>query len=417
MAIRHASPPRIRELMSTLLILLPATPPLSGSAQDYEYWFSHDAQAPAHARGHGERAPLSALPRADRVLALLGDDAISWLPAQLPKVKGAKLRGAIVGVMEDQLLEDPERLHLAVLDSAEAEGRTHWVAVTAREPLRAHLQAMEAAGLLVEALLPLSWPQASMGGHVCTGADDRPRLRVWRPDGVATLPLDSGGLRAWLGDDWWDGAAVSASPSAAADAEQWLGRPVQVLNDTDRAWAARQAPVNLLQFDLTPRQRGWQRVYQAWQALQTPAWRPFRWGVVGLVAVQVVGLNVMAWQQGRAVDARKAEQEALLRQSFPQVRVVRDARAQMVRETEALRAGAGQVGPGDLEDLLAAVARVTPPGEAPLPGLRFEPGRLQLTGLAPPQRAQLRERLGQDPALRVADEGDALQLSLRPENR
>ncbi|WP_343636610.1 type II secretion system protein GspL [Roseateles sp.] len=404
--------------MSTLLILLPSHPPQSGNgAQDYEYWFSHDAQAPAHARGHGQRAQLAAMPRADRVMALIGDDAVSWLPAQLPKVKGAKLRGAIVGVMEDQLLEDAERLHFALLDSPDEDGRTHWVAVTAREPLRAHLAAFEAAGLLVESLLPLSWPQAAMSGYVSAGADDRPRLRVSRADGVATLPLDSGGLRGWLGEDWWTGAAVSASPSAAAVAEQWLGRPVRVLNDTDRAWAARQAPVNLLQFDLTPRQRGWQRIHQAWQTLQSPAWRPFRWGVIGLIAVQVIGLNAMAWQQGRAIDARKAEQEALLRQSFPQVRVIRDARAQMLRETEALRGGAGQVGPGDLEDLLAAVARATPPGEGPLPGLRFEPGRLQLSGLTPPQRAQLRERLGQDPALRVAEDGDSLQVTLRPENR
>lgn len=407
--------------MSTLVILLPANPPQSGDApHDYEYWFSTDAQAPAHARGHGRRAALAAMPPADRVMLLLGDDQVSWLPAQLPKIKGAKLRGAIVGVMEDHLLEDPERLHLATMESAGTEGRSHWIAVTAREPLRAHLQAMEDAGLLVESLLPMSWPQAAdgaEGGYVYAGPDDRARLRVSRADGVATFPLDSGGLRGWLGEDWWANAPVTASPAASAVAEQWLGRKVQVLNDTERAWAAREAPVNLLQFDLAPRRRGWQRVHQAWQTLQSPAWRPFRWGVVGLIAVQVIGLNAMAWQQGRAIDARKAEQEALLRQAFPQVRVVRDARAQMLRETEALRGGAGQVGPGDLEDLLGAVARVWPPGEPPLPNIRFEQGRLQLAGLTPPQRSQLRERLGQDPALRVAEDGDTLQLSLRPDNR
>lgn len=407
--------------MSTLLILLPATPPQSGPAHEYEFWFSHDAQAPAHARGHAQRGTLAAMPRADRVMALIGDGQISWLPAQLPKIKGAKLRAAVVGVMEDHLLEDPERLHFALLDSPDAEGRTHWVAVMSREPLRAHLQAIEAAGLLVESLLPLSWPQALSGetdqGHVDTGPDDRARLRVARADGVATFPLDSTGLRGWLGEDWWANAPVTASPGAAAEAEQWLGRTVRVINDTDRAWAARQAPINLLQFDLTPRQRGWQRIHQAWQTLQTPAWRPFRWGVVGLVVVQVIGLNAMAWQQNRAIDARKAEQEALLRQSFPQVRVIRDARAQMVRETEALRGGAGQVGPGDLEDLLTAVARALPPGHPPLSGLRFEQGRLQVSGLPAPQRDQLRQRLGQDPALRVAEDGEALQLSLRPDNR
>ncbi|WP_343629564.1 type II secretion system protein GspL [Roseateles sp.] len=404
--------------MSILLILLPAAvPTAAGTPQDYEYWFSQDAQAPAHARGHGERAPLSAMPSADRVMALIGDDQISWLPAQLPKVKGAKLRGAVVGVMEEHLLDDAERLHLALLERPDDASSSHWVAVTAREPLRAHLQAFEAAGLLVEALLPLSWPQTTPGGHVHAGSDDHPRLRAWRADGVATLPLDSGGLRQWLGEDWIANAAVTASPAAAAAAEQWLGRPVQVLSDTERAWAARQAPINLLQFDLTPRQRGWQRVHRAWQTLQAPAWRPVRWGVIGLVLVQVIGLNAMAWQQGRAVDARKAEQEALLRQTFPQVRVIRDARAQMVRETEALRGGAGQVGPGDLEDLLTAAARAWPAGEAPVPGLRFEPGRLRLTGLTPPQRTQLRDRLAQDASLRVTEDGDALQLSLRPDAR
>ena len=415
--------------MSTLLILLPASPPQNGPApQDYEFWFSHDAQAPAHAHGHGQRAPLDAMPHADRVMLLLGDDQVSWLPAQLPKIKGAKLRSAIVGVLEDHLLEDPERLHLALLASPDTEGQSHWVAVTAREPLRAHLQAMEAAGLIVESLLPLSWPQTNDGkpggdedredgGHVFAGSDDRARLRVSRADGVATFPLDSGGLRAWLGEDWWADAPVTASPAASAAAEQWLGRKVRVVNDTDRVWAARKAPVNLLQFDLTPRQRGWRRVHQAWQTLQSPTWRPFRWGVIGLIAVQVIGLNAMAWQQGRAIDARKAEQESLLRQAFPQIRVVRDARAQMVRETEALRGGAGQVGPGDLEDLLGAVARVWPQGEPPLPNVRFEQGRLLLAGLTPPQRAQLRDRLGQDPALRVSEDGETLQLSLRPDNR
>ncbi|RZI61308.1 MAG: general secretion pathway protein GspL [Rubrivivax sp.] len=412
--------------MSTLLILLPASPPQNGAAPlDYEFWFSHDAQAPAHAHGRGQRAALDAMPHADRVMLLLRDDQVSWLPAQLPKIKGAKLRAAIVGVMEDQLLEDADRLHFALMPTPDAEGQSHWVAVTAREPLREHLQAMAAAGLLIEALRPLSWPQIAKpgdedveeGGHVYAGADDRPRLRVSRADGVATFPLDSGGLRGWLGEDWWTAAPVTASPAASAVAEQWLGRKVRVLNDAERVWAAREAPVNLLQFDLTPRQRGWQRVHQAWQTLQSPTWRPFRWGVIGLIAVQVIGLNAMAWQQGRAIDARKTEQETLLRQAFPQIRVVRDARAQMLRETETLRGGAGQVGPGDLEDLLGAVARVWPQGEPPLPNVRFEQGRLTLAGLTQPQRAQLRDRLGQDPALRVSEEGDALQLSLRPDNR
>ncbi|UXH79317.1 type II secretion system protein GspL [Roseateles amylovorans] len=432
--------------MSTLLILLPATPPPQAGPQDYEYWFSADAQAPA-SRGQGERAPLAELPRADQVIAVIGDDQVSWLPVRLPSLKGARLRNALVGMLEEQVLDDPERLHFAIMDSDDAPasrkaklalqplppppdknggGDTvlmdgsdapQWVAITAREPLRLHLEAIEAAGLALEAVYPLSWPQLRAGGHVVPGADGRPRLRAWTSLGVATFPLDSSGIRTWLGERWLAEAVVSASPAVAGEAEKWLGRPVDVRNDTERAWLSRQAPINLLQLEFTPRQRGWQRIYRGWQVLQTPAWRPVRWGLVGLLLVQVVGLNLMAWQQSRAVDARRNEQELVLRQAFPQVRTIRDARAQMVKETETLRGGAGQIGPGDMEDLLAAVARAWPAGQPPLPGLRYESNRLQLTGLPPPVRQQLRERLVQEPGLSVTDEGDSLNLSLRPQTR
>jgi len=422
--------------MSTLLILLPDAPSPATGTQDYEFWFSPDAQAPARAGGRGERAPLAALPKADRVIALIGDAAVSWHTVRLPQaLKGPKLRSALSGVLEEQLLDDPERVHLAIMDAdkglpglpgdednqetrlEDGENPPRWVAAIARDPLRAHLEAIQSAGLLLESLLPLSWPDGGLGGHVDQGADGQPRLRAWSPPGIATFPMTSAGVRTWLGESWWTQAKVSATPVVSAEAERLLGRPVEVLNETERAWAALRAPINLLQFEFTPRQRGWQRLYRAWQVVQGPEWRPFRWGVVGLVAVQILGVNVMAWQQRRAVDLRHAEQEQLLRQTFPQIRTVRDAPAQMQRETELSRARAGQVGPGDLEDLLAAVARAMPAGQPPLQGLRFESNRLLLTGLPAPIREQVRDRLFENPTLRVSDEGDSLQLSLRPSTR
>lgn len=422
--------------MSTLLILLPEAPPAATGTQDYEFWFSPDAQAPVRAGGRGERAPLDTMPKADRVFALLPDAAVSWHTVRLPlALRGPKLRSALSGVLEESLLDDPERLHLAVMDVdkglpglaedvdhpetrlEDGENPPRWVAAVAREPLKAHLAAIQSAGLLLEAVYPLSWPDGRLGGHVDQGADGQPRLRAWSPPGIATFPMTSAGVRTWLGESWWTQAKVSAAPAVSAEAERLLGRPVDVLNDTERAWAALQAPVNLLQFELTPRQRGWQRVYRAWQVLQGPEWRPFRWGVVALVVVQVIGVNVMAFQQRRAIDSRRAEQEQLLRQAFPHIRTVRDAPAQMQRELDLARARAGQIGPGDLEDLLGAVARAMPAGQPPLQGLRFESNRLLLTGLPAPVREQVRDRLFQNPALRVSDEGDALQLSLRPTTR
>jgi general secretion pathway protein L len=85
----------------------------------------------------------------------------------------------------------------------------------------------------------------------------------------------------------------------------------------------------------------------------------------------------------------------LLRSAHPGVRAVLDAPLQMQRETDRLRAAAGQPGQADLEALLAAAAAAWPDGQGPVQTLRFEPGRLTLSapGWAEPQVTQFRERL------------------------
>lgn len=184
--------------MSTLLILLPDAPPAATGTQDYEFWFSPDAQAPARAGGRGERAPLDAMPKADRVMALLSDAAVSWHTVRLPlALRGPKLRSALSGVLEESLLEDPERLHLAVMDVdkglpglaedvdhpetrlEDGENPPRWVAAVARDTLKAHLQAIQNAGLLLEAVFP-----AVMAGRPA----GRPcRSRAGRPAAPARL--------------------------------------------------------------------------------------------------------------------------------------------------------------------------------------------------------------------------------------
>ena len=67
----------------------------------------------------------------------------------------------------------------------------------------------------------------------------------------------------------------------------------------------------------------------------------------------------------------------------------------MERETDRLRAAAGQPGEADLESMLAAAASAWPDGQGPVSSLRFEPGKLSVAavGWAEPQLAQFRERL------------------------
>jgi general secretion pathway protein L len=70
----------------------------------------------------------------------------------------------------------------------------------------------------------------------------------------------------------------------------------------------------------------------------------------------------------------------LLQQAHPQVRVVLDAPVQMQRETDTLRAQAGEPGASDLESLMALVATAWP-REMPSASLRYDG---QALSVAPP---------------------------------
>jgi general secretion pathway protein L len=108
-------------------------------------------------------------------------------------------------------------------------------------------------------------------------------------------------------------------------------------------------------------------------------WRPVRWGLAGLVAVQLLGLNLLAWQQNQQIKAKRLAMDTTLTASFPQVRAIRDAPIQMQRETDLLRGLAGRSSDQDLETLLAAAAAAWPAERGPVDALTFEAGRLVLS--------------------------------------
>ena len=58
--------------------------------------------------------------------------------------------------------------------------------------------------------------------------------------------------------------------------------------------------------------------------------------------------------------------------------VVRDPAAQMERESDVLRAAAGQPGPADFETMLSAAASAWPENQGPMQSLRFQTGQLTL---------------------------------------
>jgi general secretion pathway protein L len=358
--------------------------------------------------GTGRAAP-ALLPKADRVLVVLADADAGWHRVLVPKAPAARLRAALAGLMEEALLDDEDAVHFALAPDA-VPGQPGWVAVMHRPWLTATLAELARHGLQIDAVLPgiaPAAPGAPASGHFSVdadgtgglddaGDDSLPTLVLSSADGVACLRLGGGLARALLPSAEPTSAVTwTASPAAASAAERWLGGPVRVCGDSERALRASQSAWNLLQFELAPRHRGTLALRDAARRFFSREWRPVRWGLAACLALQVVGINVWAWQQRAAVDQRRLAMVQLLQGSHPQVRAVLDAPLQMARETERLRAAAGRPGDGDLEVLLAAAALAWPDGQGPVQTLRFEAGRLTLSAADwdDNRLAQFRERL------------------------
>jgi general secretion pathway protein L len=371
--------------MSVLVILLPPRPRLSARAAEgppaagadgYAYVLSNDGLQ-VSAQG---RAQPALLPRADSVLAVLADSDLSWHRITVPKAPAARLRAALGGMLEEQLLEDDDALHLALPPGAAA-GQPAWIAATHKAWLRSELERLEQAGLRVERVLPAAWPGDAPQGHffaapAMPAGDARTLLSLSDEQGLHLLRLDGSLARALLPRMLEQPTQWTAEPAVAAPAERWLGTSVRVQTEGERALQAARSLWNLRQFDLAPRHRGARALGDAARRFLSPAWRPVRIGLASLLLLQLIGLNALAWQQRQAIAAQRLAQEQLLRNSFPNVRAVLDAPVQMRRETELLRAAAGRPGEGDLETLLGAAASAWPEAQGPVQALRFEPGRL-----------------------------------------
>lgn len=405
--------------MPLLVILLPAPPradrPPAVEPVSVDWLLSPDGLAVSR---RGSSAP-SQCPKADTVVAVAPPQSVAWHRPVAPRAPANRLRAALGGLLEEQLLDDDDEVHLALAPRM-VPGTPVWVAAMHKPWLRTQLDALAAAGLVVDRLVP-AWapalpdggaaPPSQAHGHFFhASVDDAPdslALALADADSAICLPAAGSLARALLPTWVARSTSWSATPAAAAAAEQWLGAPVVVRSDVEIALAALRSPWNLLQFDLTPRHRGTQALGKLARQWLTPAWSSARWGLAALVLVQLLGLNAMAWQQQRSLAAQHSAMEALLRSTHPQVRAVLDAPAQMRRETAALRVAAGVPGDEDFESMLAAAAAAWPDGQPSAAQLRFEPGRLSLpaAGWAPPRIESLRQRLGQAGWALDQDEG------------
>ena len=376
--------------MSTLILFAPPRHRLHPGhgapavpAGEYDYVLSPDGRQ-VTVRG---RSPARGLPRATQIVLVLDDADVAWRRAELPRA-GRQMRAALAGLLEEHLLDDAEQVHFA-LDGTSAGGQEAWVATCGKTWLAQHLAELETAQVFVDRVAPLSWPQAPSRGHF-----DATTLHWSHAAGVANLPLEGSLGRGLLGEPAAD-AQWTAEPGSVERAQAWLGASVTPLTREQRALAALASPWDLRQFELARRARGLERLHHAWYTFNTRAWRPVRWGAAALIVVQLLGMNLRAWQEQHELRQRRAALDATLRETFPKIGGILDAPVQMQHEVEALRTAAGREGPNDLGPLMAAAAAAWPAGSGPVDSLHFEPGHLTLSskGLNGAQIEQFRTQL------------------------
>jgi general secretion pathway protein L len=368
---------------------------------EIDYWLSNDGFT-LQSQG---RCAAALLPKADSVIAVVSEGDVAWHRITLPKAPSARLRAALVGVLEEALLDDADATHLALAPGAVA-GLATWVAAINRAWLRAELATLERHRVFVDRVVPAAWPDTPPRGHfsqagggiAADGSRSTPQdvALTWsHADGVATLRLHGGLARALLPADLPPDARWTATPEVATAAERWLGSPVRVVSAAECALQATRTLWNLRQFDLVARHRGTRAARDAWRRWLSPDWRPVRYGLLALLAVQVIGLNAWAWHLRSELSSQRQAMVALLQTTFPQVSAVLDAPLQMQREVDALRVAAGRSSAIDFETMLLSAAAAWPDDQPTVDNLHYESGRLTLaaTGWDDAEIARFRSQL------------------------
>lgn len=377
--------------MSALIVQLPAQ--AVGPSTEFEYVLTQDG---SNVQGHGS-AQAALLPAPGgagaEVVALVPPSMVSWHRVDLPKGTAAgspKLRVVLDGLLEDQLLDEPESLHLALQPNARA-GAPLWVAACDRAWLRGATQALEAAGRPVSRIVPEFAPEGEAALHAL-GQPQQPLLVLASSQGVTALPLSSHALPLLpaLPQD----TPCLTEPAVAALAEQVLQRQ-PVLQQAPQRWLkSAQSDWDLAQFEFSSsgRARAFKKLGTAWaDLLAAPQWRAARWGALLLVAVNLLGLNAWAWRERSALEDKRGVIRSTLTQTFPQVKVVMEPAIQMEKEVAALRQLTGSTTGRDLEAMLAALSTAAPPDRT-ASAIDYSGGELRVKGAG--YSADLARRVG-----------------------
>ena len=374
--------------MSLLIVCLPGLD--AGLSASYGYVQSTGDVQLAHTAALSSVAALLPAPgRGAELVVVVPAVAMSWHCVDLPAglaATSARLRPVLAGLLEDQLLDDEERLHFALApEMGTAPNGKTWVATCDKAWLKSHLQALEAVQKPASRVVPEFSPDSGpLQLHAVEGGDSANWVMTGDAvGGLMQLPFSGAALSIIPGLTPEQTVAVFAEPALAAQAEQLTQTSASLVTRQQRWLDAASSRWDLLQFDLAQntRSRTTKKISGFFSSLlRERQWRPARWGIGMFVVANLMGLNVWAWQQNAQLDTLRAAVTGTLTQTFPGVKVVVDAPLQMQREVNLLRQSSGALSGGDLEAMLAALAAAAP--SSSITNIDFSAGDLRVKGIA-----------------------------------
>lgn len=377
--------------MTLLVVVLPLD--IMSASTELDYVLSDDGQ---HVSRAG-RVRADALPQlsssGDQRVALAPVRALSWHRVSFPEglsADSSRLRAVLEGLLEDQLLDAPERLHFAVPQRLQA-GLPQWVASCDRRWLAMAVQGLQAVGQALARVVP-EWgpPTAPWRLHI-GGSAAAPQAVLCTDQGVSLLPWDAQ-AQAWLRPaDTQDAAgttpaaraalpalsAISAEPALQALLSQQLGRPVPVLAAQAHWLQAATSDCDLSR-GLPMRK---QLARGRWSWWRAPRWRGAQQAAGCLVGLHVLGLNAWAWADHQQLQSAQDRLTQVVSRSFPKVRVVVDAPSQMAVEVRRLELASAVPAATDLDVMLGELGRALPADRSPR-SLDYAEAQLRLQGLA-----------------------------------
>ncbi len=318
-------------------------------------------------------------PRGLRTVMVVPAQKLSWHRTTLPRLTARRWEQALKGLLEEQLLEDPARLHLALAPETRPAEPT-WVAACEKSWLEGVLQTMRSAGhrpdRIVPEIEPTSGAQAT--GYLY-GTSGRVMLAQTGPEGVCVFqapePVQTF-LRQWPLKP--TAQAVWAEPELLETARAIWPQSTYALSQGERMQRAALSHWNLAQFGLNPSPSLWQ-IGQAGMPWTTegrwPSWRPFGWGLVALVLTQALGLQVWIWRQSQLQQMGETEIKGLVHDTFPDLPPSPNPVVQMQQQVRTLALTSAAAARTDLVAMLSALALSQAPT---LTQIEYAEGRLSL---------------------------------------